>query len=193
MMTATELSIRIAIPAMWVGWIIYWLAAARDVKPTRWRESSAANARHGVPFLLCLLLLASPRWLPAALTARLYPPGPALPIAGTALVAAGLALAVWARAHLGRNWSSKVVVKIDHSLVCDGPYRRVRHPIYSGMLLALFGTALAIGEWRGFLALAFAAAGVLFRVHAEEARMSETFAEYAQYRRRTAALIPGIY
>ncbi|MGH7094060.1 MAG: methyltransferase family protein, partial [Stellaceae bacterium] len=98
-----------------------------------------------------------------------------------------------ARVYLGRNWSGKVVVKEDHSLVRDGPYRWVRHPIYTGMLLALLGTALAIGEWRGFLALACALVGVLFRVHAEEARMAETFSEYAQYRLRTSALVPGIY
>lgn len=188
-----ETLLRIAIPAMWIVWIGYWLIAARNVKRTRWRESPAADAVHGVPLFLCMVLLLAPRWLPAVLTARLYPPGPALPTAGTALVAAGLALAIWARVHLGRNWSGKVVVKEDHTLVCDGPYRRVRHPIYTGMLLALLGTALAIGEWRGFLALACAAIGVLFRVHAEEARMGETFPEYAQYRKQTDALIPLLF
>jgi protein-S-isoprenylcysteine O-methyltransferase Ste14 len=192
-MTALEILLRIAIPAMWAGWIAYWLIAARDVKRSRWQESSWASARHDVPLLLCILLLVGGRWLPAILTLRLYPPGPTLPLVGAALVAAGLAFAIWARVHLGRNWSSKVVVKEDHSLVRDGPYRWVRHPIYTGMLLALLGTALAIGEWRGFLALACALIGVLFRVHAEEARMGETFSEYAQYRRQTSALIPGIY
>ncbi|HVC51632.1 MAG TPA: isoprenylcysteine carboxylmethyltransferase family protein [Stellaceae bacterium] len=192
-MTALEISLQIAIPAMWAVWIAYWVIAARNVKRSRWRESAWASARHDVPLLLCILLLVGGRWLPAILTRHLYPPGPTLPLAGAALVAAGLAFAIWARVHLGRNWSSKVVVKEDHSLVRDGPYRWVRHPIYTGMLLALFGTALAIGEWRGFLALACAAIGVLFRVCAEEARMGETFPQYAQYRRRTSALIPGIY
>ncbi|MGH7094524.1 MAG: hypothetical protein ACREFB_13445, partial [Stellaceae bacterium] len=85
-MTALEISLRIAIPAMWIGWIGYWLVAARDVKRTRWREPPAADALHGVPLFLCMALLLAPRWLPAALSARPYPPGLAMPIAGTALV-----------------------------------------------------------------------------------------------------------
>jgi protein-S-isoprenylcysteine O-methyltransferase Ste14 len=177
---------------MWIAWVVYWLVAARDTKRTRWRQPLGPQSLHGIPLLLCTALLISPRW-PPALTAHVLPFGPTLPLVGTALVAAGLALAVWARVHLGRNWSSKVVVKEDHALVRSGPYRRIRHPIYTGMLAALFGTALALGEWRGFLALLFALIGILFRVHAEETRMSETFPEYADYRRKSSALIPGVF
>lgn len=184
---------RVAIPALWIAWVVYWAVAARDTKPTRWQEASGVQWLHGGPFLLCALLLAAPQWQPAVLTARVWPPGPVLPLLGTALVAAGLGFAAWARRHLGRNWSSRVVVKQGHALVRTGPYRRVRHPIYSGMLLAILGTALAIGEWRGFAALGCALAGILVRVRAEEARMGETFPEYAEYRRRSAALVPGVF
>src|SRR5665213_1845607 len=163
---------------MWVGWVVCWLVAARDTKRTRWRQPIGEDALHGVPLLLCTLLWLSPRWQPAALTVPLWPREPALMLAATAVVATGLGYAVWARVHLGRNWSSKVVVKEDHALVRTGPYRRVRHPIYTGMLLALLGSALAVAEWRGFLALACALVGVLVRVRAEESRMGETFPEY---------------
>jgi len=182
--------LRGAIPAMWTAWIVYWLVAARDVKRTSWRESQGANALHGIPLVLCLLLLAAPRWLPAELTRRLVPPGAALPTLGAALVAAGLLFAVWARVYLGRNWSGRVEVKEDHALVRTGPYRLVRHPIYTGLLLAVAGTACAIGEWRGVLAFLCALAGILLRVRAEEARMRAIFPEYEEYRRHSWALVP---
>jgi protein-S-isoprenylcysteine O-methyltransferase Ste14 len=184
--------VRVAIPAMWIAWVVYWLVAARDTKRTRWRQKLGPESLHGIPLLLCAALLVSPRW-PAMLTGHILPGGAALPLVGTALVAAGLALAVWARVHLGRNWSGKVVVKVDHALIRTGPYRTIRHPIYTGLLLALFGTALAIGEWRGFLALALGLVGILFRVHAEETRMTETFPEYTAYKRESSALVPGVF
>ena len=73
---------------------------------------------------------------------------------GLIMVAAGIAFAVWARHYLGRNWSGTVTVKQDHELIRSGPYRLVRHPIYTGLLLAILGTAVAFGEWRGLLAFA---------------------------------------
>lgn len=185
--------VRVAIPAMWVVWVAYWLVAARDTKRTRWRQTPGSESLHSVPFLLCTVLWLAPRWQPAALTARLWAPSPVLALTGTAIVAAGIGYACWARIHLGRNWSSKVVVKEDHALIRTGPYRLVRHPIYAGMLLALFGSALAVGEWRGFLAFVFALIGVLFRVHAEETRMTQTFPEYTDYKRHSSALVPKLF
>ena len=112
---------------------------------------------------------------------------------GAVLVAAGLGFSIWARRHLGRNWSVSVVVKEDHTLVRSGPYARVRHPIYTGILLALVGTVVAIGEWRGLAALALALLAFAWKSRAEEERMRETFPEYEQYRRETASLIPFVY
>jgi protein-S-isoprenylcysteine O-methyltransferase Ste14 len=185
--------VGVAIPAMWIAWVVYWLVAAINVKRTRWRQPVGAESLHGIPLLLCIVLWLAPRWEPAALTAQMLPRGPVLELIGTAIVAAGIGYASWARVHLGRNWSSKVVVKEDHSLIRTGPYRLVRHPIYTGMLLALFGSALAVAEWRGFLALLFALIGVLFRVHAEETRMTQTFPEYTDYKRHSSTLVPGVF
>ena len=94
---------------------------------------------------------------------------------------------------MGRNWSGIVTVKEDHALVRTGPYRVVRHPIYTGLLLALIGTAAAIGEWRGVLSVIFVLIGFLWKIRVEEERMNANFPEYAQYRRQTAALIPLLY
>jgi protein-S-isoprenylcysteine O-methyltransferase Ste14 len=181
------------IPVLWIAWGVFWLAAARRVKPIRWREPFGGQALHVVPLLFCAVLLAAPRHLPAILLARFAPPGPLLPDIGAGLVAAGLGLAVWARAHIGREWSGIVTLKEEHALVQTGPYRVIRHPIYSGLLLALAGTAAAIDEWRGLLAVLCALAGFLIKIRAEEALMADAFPEYAEYRARTAALVPLVY
>jgi len=86
-----------------------------------------------------------------------------------------------------------VTVKEGHALIRSGPYQAIRHPIYSGLLLAVIGTAAAIGEWRGILAVICVLIGLLRKIQIEEKRMSENFAEYAQYRQQTAALIPLLY
>jgi protein-S-isoprenylcysteine O-methyltransferase Ste14 len=184
---------RYLIPAMWIAWLVYWLAAARDAKPARWHESAASRALHVVPVTLCFVLLAAGHRLPPVLTLRFAPPGHLLPFGGALATALGLVFAVWARRHLGRNWSGIVTVKEDHTLIRSGPYRFVRHPIYSGLLLALLGTAAAIGEVRGVLAVLCALAGFLRKIRIEEQQMSQTFVEYRRYREETAALIPFLY
>ena len=180
------------IPAFWLAWLAIWIAASFSVKRTQEREGWRDAIYNRAPVLLGAVMIAAPGWLPAELTRRLLW-GPAGPAAGTILVAAGLAFAVWARWHLGRNWSGTVTVKRGHTLIRTGPYGAVRHPIYSGMLLALSGTALAMGEPRGFIGAALILAGFIVKLHAEEARMRETFPDYADYCRNTARLIPGLY
>jgi protein-S-isoprenylcysteine O-methyltransferase Ste14 len=143
--------------------------------------------------LAALLLALPPHRLPGVLNDRFLPRGALFPWLGTLLVAAGLGLASWARVHLGRNWSGTVTLKEGHTLVVSGPYGVVRHPIYTGLLFAFLGTALAIGEWRGLAAFALALFAFLYKSRAEEARMRETFPQYADYRRRTKALLPFIY
>jgi protein-S-isoprenylcysteine O-methyltransferase Ste14 len=190
-----EASPRLAIPALWTAWLVVWLAAAPFAKPARWREPVWARLLDRAPMLLCaLLLIPDTRHLwPAAFFDRFRGQGLLPPWFGATLVAAGLAFAVWARLHLGRNWSGRVAVKEDHALVTSGPYAIVRHPIYSGLLAALLGTALAIGEWRGLLAVVCALVGFLRRIGVEERRMAETFAEYEAYRRTTPALFPRLF
>jgi protein-S-isoprenylcysteine O-methyltransferase Ste14 len=184
---------RLIIGVLWLGWLVYWWFSARNVKRTRWREPLKSQLPHRVPLILVAVLLAAPGWLPPPLTRRFLPTGPAFPLAGAVLVAAGLGFSVWARRHLGRSWSSSVVVKEDHALIRTGPYAHVRHPIYTGILLALLGTVLAIGEWRGVAAFALALLAFEWKSRAEERRMRETFPEYEQYRRQTASLIPFVY
>jgi protein-S-isoprenylcysteine O-methyltransferase Ste14 len=110
---------------------------------------------------------------------------------GVTLVFLGLAFAVWARRHIGSNWSGTVTVKEDHVLICTGPYAWVRHPIYTGLLAAILGTAVARGELRGVWALALCTAAFVSKLRIEERWMRQVFGEaYERYSARVPALIP---
>ena len=179
----------------WLAWALYWFWSARSVKSVKRTDSLVDMLPYRIPVLLGFALLfvqrnSGPTWLYRHLTSA----GTWAPPLGWLLVLLGLGFACWARVTLGRNWSGTVQLKQDHELVMAGPYRWVRHPIYTGILLGLLGTALVIGEWRGLLALALVAAGFWFKLRHEEALMREQFgAAYVDYMRRTKALIPGVW
>ena len=179
--------------ALWAVWIIYWFAASFAAKPVRRRESVASRLSHIVPLCIGIYLLAWPHthgdWL-----GRLLLPQTATSFwLGTALVVAGLGLTVAARVHLGGNWSGTVTLKQDHSLTRSGPYRFVRHPIYTGILLAVAGGIVASCEWRGLLALALFTGSFLRKISIEERFLTEQFGPaYVRYREEVPALIPGV-
>jgi len=184
---------RYLLPAMWLGWAGYWWLASHNVKASARRESLRSRLLHIVPLTLAVALL----WLPKSpipgLGGRFLPAGPWPFWLGAVLTLAGLLFTVWARVHLGRNWSAEVVVKEGHALVRTGPYRYLRHPIYTGLLVAFLGTAITIGEWRGLVAFLVMLVSLGIKSRAEEARMRETFPEYAQYQRESAAIVPFIW
>ena len=180
-------------PAMWLCWAAYWWAASRGAKPTERREPLGSRLLHIVPLMLAVALLGVDRLPVAVLHGRLYPWMPWAFWMAALLTAAGLLFTVWARVHLGRNWSGTVTIKQGHELVTDGPYARVRHPIYTGLLAAFVGWALARGEWRGVLAVLIVWAALWRKLRLEERWMAERFGEqYLAYRRRVPALIPAL-
>jgi protein-S-isoprenylcysteine O-methyltransferase Ste14 len=186
---------RELIPALWLAWLIYWRISASGVKAVQRRESPASRAAHIVPLVIGAILLWM-RDIPGGgiLFERFLPRSYTTYWTGTALLILGLAFSVWARIHLGRNWSGTVTVKQEHELVRGRPYARVRHPIYTGLLLAFIGTAIARGEWRGVLAVLIIFAALWRKLRLEERYMIETFGdEYRRYRERSAALIPFIF
>ena len=186
---------RELVPALWLAWFIYWRVSATDVKAVQRRESPASRAAHIVPLVITGILLFM-RDIPGGgvLFERFLPRSYATYWSGTALVALGLAFSVWARILLGRNWSGTVTVKQEHELIRSGPYAHVRHPIYTGLLFALIGSAIVRGEWRGVLAVLIAFAALWRKLRLEERWMIETFGdEYRRYREHTAALIPFLF
>jgi protein-S-isoprenylcysteine O-methyltransferase Ste14 len=181
------------IATLWLAWAIIWLVAAGGAKTTRRREPLRSEVLHRLPVLIAAALMIWRRPLPPPLMERFLPATPAVAALGVIMVAAGLGFAVWARWYLGANWSGMVTVKVQHELIRTGPYRYVRHPIYTGLLLAIAGTAVALGEWRDAIAFGLAFFAFIVKSRVEEQWMGETFPEYASYRRATAALVPFIY
>jgi protein-S-isoprenylcysteine O-methyltransferase Ste14 len=178
------------IPLLWLAWLIYWIVAARDAKTTQRVESAASLAGHVVPLMLAAWLLWSRRLPADFLGGTIVTPGAGLYLTGAAIVAVGLAFAIWARHYLGRNWSGVVTVKQDHELIRGGPYRFVRHPIYTGLLAAFVGSAVARAEWRGVVAIVIAWFALWRKLQLEERWMIEQFGDaYRRFRDEVPALI----
>lgn len=111
---------------------------------------------------------------------------------GQAMLFLGLALSIWARIHMGRDWGMPMSVKSEPVLVTSGPYRRVRHPIYSGILLASLGTAIAV-SWVWLYAVVWGGVYFLYSAVIEERNLLIQFpTTYPEYRRTTKMLIPFI-
>jgi protein-S-isoprenylcysteine O-methyltransferase Ste14 len=180
---------------IWAGFFGYWAFAA--VKGERKRaarvEVSGSYLVHVALFVLAFaLVLFGP--LPfGPLAGRFLPDRPEFTWTGMVLLIAGLGFAVWARRHLGPYWSGHVVIRADHRLIRSGPYAVVRHPIYSGLLLGMLGTAIAVGEWRGLFAVVLLVAAYLRKIRKEEGWLLQHFGEpYDRYRREVRAIIPFI-
>ncbi|HTC11526.1 MAG TPA: isoprenylcysteine carboxylmethyltransferase family protein [Acetobacteraceae bacterium] len=179
------------IPVLWLIWLAYWLVASLRTKPVRRRESLSSRLSHIVLLVVGVALLMSHRLGGPLLNLRFLPAAIWTFWLGTALVAAGIALAIWARVHLAGNWSGTVTLKEDHSLTRDGPYRFVRHPIYTGILLGILGSAIAEGEWRGLVGLGLITLSFLRKSTIEEQFLTAQFGDaYTRYRAEVAALIP---
>ena len=113
---------------------------------------------------------------------------------GLAVETAGLFLAIWARRALGRNWSGEISIKFEHELIRIGPYRKLRHPIYTGLLAMYAGAALVTGEWLAIIGLAMALLAYGRKIGLEEVNLNAAFgAEYEAYRRESWALLPGLF
>lgn len=186
--------IHSCIGAIWGVVGLVWLTAALNVKRTVSTQPASSRIIQAIIVCLGFVLVFSRAFDFSYLNARLLPPIPALAYAGLTATVAGAGLALWARFFIGRNWSSDVTIKQDHQLIRTGPYRMVRHPIYSGLLLGLLGTAIATNEVRAYIGVLVAAIGLQFKAAVEERLMTQQFGkDYMQYRQQTKAIIPFVF
>jgi protein-S-isoprenylcysteine O-methyltransferase Ste14 len=178
--------VDIVIGAGWLAFWIYWLAASVGVKAGQTRWARFAGVRVGV-ILIVLLLLRARAFTGHAVT------GPWLLGTGLAIFVLGLALAVWARVYLGRNWGMPMSQKADPELVTTGPYHSVRHPIYSGIILAMIGTTIAVSLY-WLVAVILVGGYFIYSAVMEERFMARAFPDsYPAYKRSTKMLVPFIF
>jgi len=196
-MRETELLTILGYP--WSAFGVYWVAAATRRKS----PASGAAPQTGEPHLFRVLrlsilavtfaLLFWQRLAIGFLGLRFVPASPALSWAGFLATLAGFGIATWARIHLGQYWSDKVVIQSGHQLIRTGPYAYRRHPIYSGVLLGVLGTAVVLGEWRGLIAFALLLTNYAIKARREDRLLAASFGEqFHEHRRRAGFLFPRL-
>jgi protein-S-isoprenylcysteine O-methyltransferase Ste14 len=180
----------------WMAISVYWTVAGRNISAVRSAESSASRALHVFCYSAAQILglWPYPGWPFAEARVWAFPvilpfPSVRVPI-GLVLAVGGTLFALWARRQLGRNWSGEVTIKVDHELIRSGPYRYIRHPIYTGLLALYIGVALISGRLQGVLSVALVSFGYARKIRQEERMLSQEFgAAWDDYRRHTRALL----
>ena len=184
-------SVGQCIQALWILFAVVWLISALKRKRTKQRESVVQRFTYVLPVVLAWFILNGSIIPHTWLRTRFLPGTDAVAWTGVAITALGIAFAFWARFHLGSNWSGVVTLKENHELIRTGPYRTVRHPIYSGILLGIAGTAVAIGEVRGLIALAIIWLSFYIKARREESLLSHEFGpRFAEHQQHTGMFFP---
>jgi protein-S-isoprenylcysteine O-methyltransferase Ste14 len=187
-------NVQAAVGYTWEILAFVWLIGLAFTKRTVRSQAPGPRLFHLAIIMLGFFLLGS-RYVRAGwLGMRILPSAEWLPVAGLVVTIAGCLFAIWARLTLGSNWSGRATVKAGHELIQTGPYSLARHPIYTGLLVAAVGTAVAEGEARCILGFVLVILGFVVKIGQEERLMLDTFPkEYPAYRQRVKALIPGVF
>ncbi len=180
------------VPGCWLVFIVFWLVSARRVKVIAERQSILSALLHRVPLGFSYFLLVYPR-LPPPWNQPVTPHADWARWMGDAVCVLGLCLTLWARRTLAGNWSSDVTFKQGHELIRRGPYRFVRHPIYTGLLIMCLGAAIEISLLRGWLAVPLMAIAFWIKLKQEERLLLRHFPDaYPGYCRQVKALVPFV-
>ena len=191
-MSAYSVAIN-TIRACWIIFMAVWLLAAISTKRSVYRESRAQRLRYSILLIAGYFLLIRGHRLAYPLSARVIPRMEIIAWAGVVLCLAGLSFCIWARAILGRNWSGAVTLKEEHELIERGPYRLVRHPIYTGLIAMFLATAIVLGHVGGIIGLVLVFISFWIKLSDEERVMLKQFPDqYAAYQRRVKRIIPFV-
>ena len=177
----------------WLILLSYWIYSGMKTKMTIRKQNTVSRISHLILVISAFALIYEDRMGIGILGYRFYPHKTMMELAGLLINLAGIGFSVVARIWLGSNWSAMVTVKQDHALISSGPYTITRHPIYSGMLLAISGAAIILGEIRGLVAVGLFLIAIEIKMAMEEKFMKSTFSTYEGYIRKTKKLIPLIY
>ena len=174
----------------WILFSMYWEFAAKDASAAKSSEGKVSRGVHVFLANVALLL----EIVPIRGLGRFLPPTFLSLAVGLAVELLGLFLAIWARRALGRNWSGEISIKVEHELIRSGPYKRLRHPIYAGLLTMYVGAALATGTWLAIVGVAMAGFAYWRKIRLEEKNLDGAFgADYDAYHRESRALVPGLF
>jgi protein-S-isoprenylcysteine O-methyltransferase Ste14 len=187
-MRVVDVVIGVGWGIFWVGWLAASAGAKRGQRaPGNWARFA------GVRVVLVLAVVILVRLRVLNLHGVRHVSDPVLWGVGLAIWVLGLGLAVWARIHLGRNWGMPTSTKEDPELVTSGPYRTIRHPIYTGILLALTGSAIAVSVW-WLIGVPLIGGYFVYSAFVEERNMTRLFPRaYPEYQQSTKMLIPAIF
>lgn len=179
---------------LFIIWVVFWsfwfILAFLTRSPVKRRQSSRLPILPIIAIAIWILFTAVFPWLPLL---RIVPDELVIALVGTAITLAGLGFAIWARLHLGTNWSGQPMIKMDHQLIRTGPYKIVRNPIYTGILVAFAGTALVVGEFWAVIALLIILVVFYAKIRTEEKFLQEEFGEsFVHYKKEVKALIPFV-
>jgi protein-S-isoprenylcysteine O-methyltransferase Ste14 len=177
----------------WFSWAILWLAMIFFSKSTKRRESRWQRLEHLLPAAIGFFLIFNENWRVSWLALPIFPDAPGLMLLCVVVTVFGLLFAVWARVTLGANWSGSVTIKTNHQLVRRGPYRFVRHPIYTGMLAALLATVITQQLLGGLLGFVVVLLALYRKARREESFLSQEFGDaFVEHRLRTGMFLPRL-
>ncbi|HKV04405.1 MAG TPA: isoprenylcysteine carboxylmethyltransferase family protein [Candidatus Acidoferrales bacterium] len=185
---------RVAMVAAWSVFAIVWIVSSFMAKRIAKREGGAGIAARALIIAVAWILIVSaddPRL--GILAADFLPQSLRIAWLGAAMTFAGVLFAVWARVHIGRYWSATVALKDEHELIRSGPYARIRHPIYTGMIFAIAGSAVVVGTYGALLAWAVIGVSFWFKGRQEEALLASQFGKaFDEHRHHTGFFLPPL-
>lgn len=176
---------------LWAAWVLIWMAWALQSKKTQHRESFASRMSYTAVSCLAIYFIFFGKNLGRWWYSDIFAYRPWIVWVGVAIILLGFTITFWARFTLGSNWSSNVTIKVEHELIRTGPYHWVRHPIYTGLIVAMAGTVIARNQWSGLPAILLIWLSFTIKRVKEENFMRQTFGEqYIEYSRTTGAIFP---
>jgi protein-S-isoprenylcysteine O-methyltransferase Ste14 len=182
----------LVIALSWLAFLLYWSISGFKAGP-RGKARNWAVSVLMIMAVCALFLLVRESGVSVGIDSERWHGSPALDIGADVLAVLGVSIMIWARRTLGSNWSGNVKFMPGQDLVQRGPYKRVRHPIYSGFFLMALGTAVAYGRLLGILILAVCSAGLWLKASREEILLARHFpGAYERYKARTKAFIPYV-
>ncbi len=182
---------RLLVEFPWIVFVIYWIIGALKTRATRDKEPFTSRSAVLLIEILGYLLVFSGSTGIGILATRFIPRTMTSAVLGVVFTWTGIGLAVWARFHLAEYWSARITIKEDHQLIRTGPYSHLRHPIYSGLILATIGTALVIDEWRCVLGVCLVMVGYCFKASREETMLARQFGDaFREHQKHAGFLIP---